>query len=229
MKTKNYLLIIFVIILLTSFIIFSLFKDTLTVELILHYYDSIKLFIEKNFINSVILFIFLYSFLILLNFPIVSLLSMASGLFFGTILGGFLVSIAATIGSFLFFLIAKYFFHDFFKKKVLTYLSKFDNYFKKNELGFLLLFRLSGLPFFIQNLVISFLGVNQIKFILTTFFGIMPYTFIFTNIGSNIDEIINNGEEIGMHLLIKPQYILPIMLLGFLTILGMILKNRLKL
>jgi hypothetical protein len=57
----------------------------------------------------------------------------------------------------------------------------------------------------------------------------MPYTFIFTNIGSNIDEIINNGEEIGMHLLVKPQYILPIMLLGFLTILGMILKNRLKL
>ena len=56
----------------------------------------------------------------------------------------------------------------------------------------------------------------------------MPITFIITNIGSNIHQIVESGEEIGFHLIYQPQYIFPVFILLSLTVLGVFLKNKLN-
>ena len=80
----------------------------------------------------------------------------------------------------------------------------------------------------IQTLIASSLGANNIKFFFATFLGIMPITFIITNIGSNIHQIVESGEEIGFHLIYQPQYIIPIFILLSLTVMGVFLKNKLN-
>ena len=182
-----------------------------------------------NFIQSILIFIVSYSFLVLLNFPIISLLSLSGGLFFGAIIGGIIVTISATLGSMFFFIGAKYFFYDFFKKRVLRHLVKFEYNFKKNEFGFLLILRLvPALPFVVQTLIAACLGANITKFFWATLLGIMPVTFIITNIGSSIHEIILSGEEVSLHLIYQPQYIVPILLLLLFTVLGIFFKNKIN-
>ncbi len=85
-----------------------------------------------------------------------------------------------------------------------------------------------ALPFVVQNLIAACLGANNVKFFWTTFLGIMPITFIITNIGSNIHEIILTGEEVGLHLIYQPQYIIPICLLLLFTVLGIFFKNKIN-
>lgn len=229
MKNKKLFLFLFLFILFLVFILFLNFKDNFNLNEILNYYFEINAYIEKNFIQSILIFIASYSLLVLLNFPLVSLISLSGGLFFGTIVGGMLVTIGATLGAIIFFMMAKYFFYDFFKKRVLLHLVKFEYYFKKNESGFLLILRLvPALPFVVQNLIAACLGANNVKFFWTTFLGIMPITFIITNIGSNIHEIILTGEEVGLHLIYQPQYIIPICLLLLFTVLGIFFKNKIN-
>ena len=138
MKNKKLFLFLFLFILFLVFILFLNFKDNFNINEILNYYFEINAYIEKNFIQSILIFIASYSLLVLLNFPLVSLLSLSGGLFFGTIVGGMLVTIGATLGAIIFFMMAKYFFYDFFKKRVLLHLVKFEYYFKKTNLVFCL-------------------------------------------------------------------------------------------
>tara|TARA_B110000858_G_scaffold72468_1_gene84181 strand:- start:337 stop:1026 length:690 start_codon:yes stop_codon:yes gene_type:complete len=229
MNNKTLFLFLFLFILFLVFMLFINFKDQLNINELLNYYVEINTYIEKNFIQSIIIFIMLYSFLIILNFPVVSLLSLGGGLFFGTIVGGLIVTISATLGSIVFFIAAKYFFYDFFKKKILKHLAKFEHHFKKNEFGFLLILRIApAFPFVVQTLIAACLGANNTKFFWSTFLGIMPVTFIITNIGSNIHEIILTGEEVGLHLIYQPQYIIPIFLLLLFTALGIFFKNKIN-
>lgn len=227
MSVKSFFLLLFVILLTVAFVFFLNVKNNLNLNMVLNYYDQVNNYIENNFIKSIVIFIVSYSLLVIVNFPLVSLLSLCGGLFFGTIVGGLIVTIAATLGSLTFFLFVKYFFYDFFKKKVLHHLSKFDNFFKKNEFSFLFILRLvPGIPFVIQTLIAACLGANNFKFFFATLIGIMPITFIITNIGSNIHQIIKSGEEIGFHLIYQPQYIIPILTLLSLTVIGIFLKNK---
>ena len=229
MNLKKFLLILFLILLTIVFVFFLNVRDNLNLSIVLNYYDQINNYIESNFIKSLLIFIVTYSLLIIINFPLVSLLSLSGGLFFGTIVGGLIVTISATLGSLIFFIFAKYFFYDFFKTKVLHHLSKFENFFKKNEFSFLFILRLfPGIPFVIQTLIASSLGANNMKFLFATFFGIMPITFIITNIGSNIHQILASGEEFGFYLIYQPQYIIPIITLLLLSVIRVFLKNKLN-
>ena len=170
MSVKFFFLLLFIILLIVTFVFFLNVKDNLNINIVLNYYDQVNNYIESNFIKSILIFILSYALLVIINFPLVSLLSLSGGLFFGTIVGGLIVTIGATLGSLIFFIFAKYFFYDFFKKKVLRYLPKFENFFKKNELSFLFILRLfPGIPFVIQTLIASSLGANNIKFFLQPF------------------------------------------------------------
>ena len=229
MNLKGFFLILFLILLTVVFVFFLNIKENLNLNIVLNYYDQVNNYIESNFIKSVFIFITSYALLVIINFPLVSLLSLTGGLFFGTIVGGLIVTIGATLGSLIFFIFAKYFFYDFFKTKVLNHLSKFENFFKKNELSFLFILRLvPGLPFVVQTLIASSLGANNMKFFFATLLGIMPITFIITNIGSNFHKILESGEEFGFHLIYQPQYIIPIFTLLILTVVGVFLKNKLN-
>ena len=220
-----FLLILFVI--LWSIYFFN--KDFFQLETFFYNLDNIQNFISQNFLLSVSVFLVLYSFLILCNFPFASLLSMINGFLFGTWIGGLISLVGGTLGAFGIFIIAKFFFLDFIKSKFLDKYSNIQNYFNQNDLELMILIRIiPGTPFFLQNLILAGLGANSKKFIYTTIFGLAPWSFIFCSIGQGLEEIFINKTKLNFSLVARPEYLIPIAFVAFVIILVILFKKKFK-
>lgn len=229
MNKKFFLFLPFLIIFFFIFKYFYEYRNYLTVQYAIQYLDVFNQIIEQKYLLSLIVYTCLYILMTMTNLPLAFISSLIGGLLFGTIIGGMISTLGATLGATIVFIVVKYFFYNFFNTKIFKYLEKFNKQYKNNEFLFLIILRLiPGPPFALQNLIAACFGASNSKFILSTFFGIMPMTLIISNIGSNVKKILDSGQQIGPHLLLKPEYIIPILLLiGFIT-LGLFLKNKIK-
>ncbi len=230
MKLSKKLSILF---LFTLFVIlwsiYFFYKDFFQLETFFYNLDNIQNFISQNFFYSVFIFLVLYSFLILCNFPFASLLSMINGFLFGTWIGGLISLVGGTLGAFGIFIIAKFFFLDFIKSKFLDKYSNIQNYFNQNDLELMILIRIiPGTPFFLQNLILAGLGANNKKFIYTTMFGLAPWSFIFGSIGQGLEEIFINKTKLNFSLVAQPEYLVPIAFVAFVIILVILFKKKFK-
>ena len=217
------------ILFITLWTIYFLNRDFFQLDTLFSNLENIQNYISLNYTYSISIFVVLYGFLILCNFPMASLLSMISGFLFGTWIGGLIAIVGGTLGAFGIFIIAKYFFSDFIKKNILNKYSYIENYFKKNDLELMLLIRIiPAVPFFAQNLILAGLGASNKKFFYTTLLGLAPWSFIFGSIGQGLEEIFVNQTEITFSLVAQPEYLIPIGAIASLVILIILFKKRFK-
>ena len=224
---KKIFLSIFILIILTFWLFFFLNRDLFELKTLFIYLEIIQDYISNNFLISFLLFTFSYCFLIICNFPAASLLSLIGGFLYGTWVGGIGIIIGGTIGSFIVFLVAKSFFHDYISKKLLNRYKFINNYFQKNDLELMLLIRLiPGIPFFAQNLILAGLGAERLKFFFTTLLGLSPWAIIFASIGRGLEEIFIEDQDLSFALIAKPEYLIPISIIAFLAIVILIFKKK---
>jgi len=227
--SKKKVIWITLILFVTLWIIYFLNRDFFQLNTLFANLENIQNYISHNYIFSISIFVFLYGFLILCNFPMASLLSMTSGFLFGTWIGGLIAIVGGTLGAFGIFIIAKYFFSDFIKKNILNKYSYVENYFKKNDLELMFLIRIvPAVPFFAQNLILAGLGAGNKKFFYTTLLGLAPWSFIFGSVGQGLEEIFVNQTEISFSLVAQPEYLIPIGTIASLLILVILFKKRFK-
>ncbi len=50
-------------------------------------------------------------------------------------------------------------------------------------------------PFFVVNLVPAFLGVRLRDYVIATFVGIIPGTFVYNQVGAGLGSILDSGED----------------------------------
>ena len=228
-KTKKRAVWITIILFVTLWVIYFLNRDFFQLNTLFSNLEDIQNYISVNYIFSISIFIFLYGFLILCNFPMASLLSMTSGVLFGTWVGGLIAIVGGTLGAFGIFVIAKYFFSDFVKKNILNKYSFIENYFKRNDLELMFLIRIiPAVPFFAQNLILAGLGADNKKFFYTTLIGLAPWSFIFCSVGQGLEEIFVNQTDISFSLIAQPEYLIPIGTIAFLVVLVIFFKKRFK-
>jgi len=227
--TKKKAIWITIILFATLWAIYFLNRDFFQLDTLFSNLEDIQNYISLNYIFSISIFIVLYGFLILCNFPMASLLSMTSGFLFGTWVGGLIAIVGGTFGAFGIFIIAKYFFSDFIKKNILNKYLYIENYFKKNDLELMFLIRIiPAVPFFAQNLILAGLGANNKKFFYTTLLGLAPWSFIFGSIGQGLEEIFVSQTKISFSLVAQPEYLIPIGAIASLVILIILFKKRFK-
>ena len=228
-KTKKKAIWITLISFIVLWTIYFLNRDFFQLDTLFSNLENIQNYISLNYIFSISIFITLYGFLILCNFPMASLLSMTSGFLFGTWVGGMIAIVGGTLGAFGIFGIAKYFFSDFVKKNILNKYSFIENYFKRNDLELMFLIRIiPAVPFFAQNLILAGLGADNKKFFYTTLLGLAPWSFIFCSIGQGLEEIFVNQTDISFSLIAQPEYLIPISTIAFLVVLVILFKKRFK-
>ena len=226
---KKILLITFFLIIFSFWVIYFLNRDFFELKTLFIYLDIIQNYISNNFLFSFFIFTLSYCFLIVCNFPIASLLSLIGGFLYGTWLGGMGIIIGGTAGSLIVFLVAKLFFHDYVAKKLLHKYLFIHKYFQQNELELMFLIRLiPGIPFFAQNLILAGLGVNSLKFFLTTLVGLSPWAIIFASIGKGLEEIFIKDQDLSFSLIAKPEYLIPISLIISLVIFILLFKKKIK-
>ena len=226
---KKIFLALFLIIIFSFWVIYFFNRDFFELKTLFIYLEIIQDYIFNNFFISFLIFTLSYCFLIVCNFPAASLLSLIGGFLYGTWMGGLGIIIGGTIGSFIVFLLAKLFFHDYISKKFLHKYSFINQYFQKNELELMLLLRLiPGIPFFAQNLILAGLGAKSFKFFFTTLFGLSPWAIIFASIGQGLEEIFIQDQDLSFALILKPEYLIPISIIILLVIFILIFKKKFK-
>ena len=228
---KIYLGSAYLVVLLTGFyFLFSNFNisDLASYEFIRENKDLILKYKENNIYFLTIIFFIIIVLLNLLLTPML-LPTLVIGFIFGKWLGTLMLVFGNTLGGLLLYLLAKTFFSDLIEKKFATRFSKFIEFFNRNETIYFMCFRFiggGGTPFPIQNVVPVIFNMSIKNYIVATFFGIIPTTFVTVALGSGIENIIDQNAELNFLLVfLSPEIYLPICGFFVLLILGFIVKK----
>ena len=185
-------------------------------------------FRDANYLVAVVLFILVYTLFVAFSVPGGLLLSLTGGFLFATFPGVFYNMVGATLGASAIFLAARW----GFGANLAATLENSEGLVKKikdgvdeNQWSMLFLIRLvPGVPFFLANLVPSFLDVPLRRFVISTFLGIFPGALVFTSIGAGLGDIFERGQTPDLAVVWEPQIILPILGLCVLSALPVLLK-----
>ena len=220
---KIYLGSVYLIVLFTAIYFFwSNFdlKDLTSYEIIKENRETILEYKDNNIFFLTIIFFIITIFLNLLLTPML-IPTLIIGFIFGKWLGTLILIFGNTLGGFLLYRLAKTFFSDLIEKKFRTKFSKFIDFFNRNEMFYFMCFRFmggGGTPFPIQNILPVLFNMSAKNYIVATFLGIIPTTFVTVALGSGIEQIIDQNAQLSFLSAIQSQEIyLPI--IGFFIIL----------
>jgi uncharacterized membrane protein YdjX (TVP38/TMEM64 family) len=194
--------------------------DFLTLESIKENRAELLAYVSANFILSLFMFIGLYIGVVVFSQPVASLMTLIGGFLFGAFIGGVAVVISATIGATLLFLLARTTFGAPLRAKAGQFYQKVATEMEANAFQYMLFIRLAPImPFFIANILPSLFNIRVRDFIVTTFLGIIPGTFVYAYLGRNLGTIDTLGD------LVSTEVLLGLFGLGFLSLIPVILKK----
>jgi len=171
-------------------------------------------------------YILIYATATAFSLPAGALLTVVGGFLFGLWGGTLIVAVGATLGAVALFLAARTAFGDLLREKAGPWLQKMEAGFKEDALSYLLVLRLVPLfPFFVVNLVPAFFGVSLRLFTATTFFGILPGTFVYVSVGNGLGAIFDRGETPDLSVIFNAEVLTPIIGLALLSLVPMIYKR----
>jgi uncharacterized membrane protein YdjX (TVP38/TMEM64 family) len=164
---------------------------------------------------AALLYIALYAVLVALSVPVGAVLTIAGGYLLGTWLGAFAAVVGATLGATGIFLAAHAGFGGL-AQRAGPFVGKLEVGFRTHAFNYLLVLRLVPIfPFWLVNLVPALVGVRLRSYMLATFLGIIPATFVFASLGSGLGEIV---QEPDLGVVLHPSVLLPIVGLAVLAL-----------
>jgi len=228
---KIYLGAVYLIVLFIGvYFLFSTFdlKDLTTYEFIKENREIILKYKDNNIFFLTIVFFIIVVFLNLLLCPML-VPTLVIGFIFGKWLGTLILIFGNTLGGVLLYRLAKTFFSDLIEKKFKTKFTKFINFFNKNDTIYFMCFRFiggGGAPFPIQNILPVLFNMSAKNYIIATFLGILPTTFVTAALGSGIEKIIDQNEELSFLPVIQsPEIYIPIIGFFIILIITLLLKK----
>ena len=226
LKTLNYKFILgaiyLIIISIGLYFLFSVvdIKDLMSYEFIKSNKDIILKYKKENFFYlTVIFFTFSIIWVLLLGFAMPLLIF--SGFVFGKWWGILIVLTSTTIGATLLYVLVGYFFKEVIEEKLAPKFSKLKEFFIKNDIVYFMSYRFvggGGTPYAIQNILPILFNMSIKNYVIATFVGSMPSMFVTVALGSGIESIIDQNEELSaFNVLNSPEIYIPIF--GFIIIL----------
>jgi uncharacterized membrane protein YdjX (TVP38/TMEM64 family) len=193
----------------------------LTLETIKSHRDALLAFTEAHFVLALVIGFVVYAGAVAFSLPGALLLSLTTGFVFGRWVGTLLVVFAATAGATAVFLAARYIFADAARRRLGPLGARINAGFTENAFNYMLFLRLVPLfPFFLVNLAPAFTSIPLRTFVLATFVGIIPGTFVFVNLGQTLGRIetlqgLVSVETLGAFALLGLFALVPILIKKF--------------
>ena len=216
------------VILVAGFILLinSPLADYLSFNALQEHRETLLTFRDANYLLAILLFMGLYIISVAFSLPFASFLTITGGFLFAKYVGTLLVVSSATIGALCIFFAAKTVVGDALRKKAGPWLEKLQDGFKEGAVSYLLILRLVPLfPFFVVNIVPALLNVRASLFAVTTFFGIIPGTFVFCTVGAGLGSVFDSGEEFTPAGILTPDIIIALIGLAVLALIPVIYKK----
>ena len=188
--------------------------------------ETLRMLVSDNGIIAIVAFVAIYATVIAFSLPGGGIMTLTGGFLFGALGGGLIVVVGATIGATALFLIARTGLGDVLRAKAGPFLSKMEDGFRSNALSYLLVLRLIPLfPFWLVNLVPAFLGVSTTTYVIGTFVGIIPGTFVYASVGNGLGALIDAGQDPDLGIIFRPEILGPLIGLAVLALLPVIYKK----
>lgn len=231
-----------VVILVTAAILATGAHRHLSLETLVRHRMAIDAFIDAHSIAAVGAFILVYITVVALSIPGAAVLTVTSGILFGTLLGGTATVIGATIGATIIFLIARSAAGENLACRAGPLARKIADGFNADAFSYLLFLRLvPAFPFFLVNLAAALVGVKLRTFVLTTAIGIVPATFAFAFLGDGLDSVIAAQElayqscvaagrtdcrlQFDLAMIATPRLLAALAALGLIALIPVVLKR----
>jgi uncharacterized membrane protein YdjX (TVP38/TMEM64 family) len=209
-----------------------------SLETLVRHRMAIDTFIEAHAIASIAAFMGLYIAVVALSIPGAVIMTVSSGILFGTLLGASIAAVSATIGATIIFMVAKSACGGNLVGRAGPLAAKLVDGFRANAFSFLLSLRLiPAIPF----LVAALAGVKLSAFIAATAIGVIPATLAFAFFGSGLDSVIAAQEgvyraclaagrtdctvEFNLGMIITPQLLASLCALGLLALAPVVFKR----
>jgi uncharacterized membrane protein YdjX (TVP38/TMEM64 family) len=180
--------------------------------------DALLAFTEKNYPAALALAFLAYAGAVSFSLPVGTVMSLAMGFLFGSVVGTALVVVAATAGATVVFLAARYLFADAARRRMGAIGARINAGFATNAFSYLLFLRLVPLfPFFLVNLAPAFTTIALRTYVVATLIGIVPGSFVYVNLGRALGRIestsqLVSGEALGALALLGLFALLPALL-----------------
>ena len=183
------------------------------------HYSTLKGFVETAPLLSVLAFACAYVLTVALSLPIASVLTLAGGALLGWSAAAVIIC-SATIGATIVFIAARTVLNEFLTQRTSGFMTKLEAGFQKNAFSYLLALRLiPAAPFWVVNIVPALLGMRLNQYVLATFIGIAPGTFIYVWVARSFDILLSRGQSPDLSVLREPAVIAPLFALGALSLL----------
>ncbi len=194
--------------------------DLINLESIKNHRDHLQRLVIIHPVLSVVVFLFIYTLSTALSLPIATVLTLVGGFLFGRWFGTLYVVASATVGASIIFFVAKSSLGVALREKAGSLYKKIEKDMEENAVGYMFFMRLVPLfPFFIVNILPALFNIRFMPYLLTTFFGIIPGSFVYVNVGTELGAIDTLSD------LVSIETLIAFSLLGLISLVPSIYKH----
>ncbi|MEM1076608.1 MAG: VTT domain-containing protein [Pseudomonadota bacterium] len=203
-------------------------KDYFSFEALRDNREALIAFRDQHFVLTVLVFVASYIVIVAFSLPGALVATLTGGFLFGTLGGSFLSVTAATTGATLIFLAARHGFGERLKERMDASdgtVGKIKKGIDDNQWSMLFFMRLVPVvPFFVANLVPAFLAVPLYRYVVSTFFGIIPGSLVYSSVGAGLGEVFASGQSPNLGIIFEPHILFPILGLSLLSLMPVLVK-----
>ena len=203
-------------------------RDYLGFEALRENREALLAFRDRNYAVSALGFMAAYAALVAFSLPGAAIATLTGGFLFGVFPGALFNVLGATAGAVVLFLAARWGLGETLKARMDAsdgLVAKIRRGLDENQWSMLFFIRLvPAVPFFVANLIPALLAVPLYRYVVSTFFGIMPGAVVYTSVGAGLGETFARGETPDFGIIFEPHILFPILGLCALSLLPVVLK-----
>ena len=180
--------------------------------------DALLEFTQAHYTQALVIAFLAYVTATSFSIPSGTLFALLFGFLFGRWVATGLIVIGGTIGTSMLFLTVRYLFADAMRRRFGPRAKQVEAGFTRNAFSWMLFLRLTPMvPYFLVSLIPTVTRIRLRTYALATLIGIIPVTFVFTNLGQTLGRIDST------HDLLSPETLTALALLGVLALIPVVL------
>ena len=205
------------------------YRDSFTFQTLAENRDRLIAWRDASYAAAAAGYMIAYVLVVAFSLPGALVMTLTGGFLFGLVPGALMTVTAATLGAVVIFLAARFGLGEALQARMDAgqgTLARIRAGLREDEVSYLFLMRLiPAIPFFVANLAPALMGVKLRNYVITTFFGIMPGTVVYTWVGAGLGRVFAAGERPDLGIFFEWHVLGPILGLCALAVLPIVLKR----
>lgn len=175
---------------------------------------------------SASIYMAVYAAAVAISVPGATVLTLAGGFMFGTLLGSVYAIVGATLGACAVFLAARSAIGEALRRRAGPGAARLAEGFRRDAFHYMLFLRLVPVfPFWLVNLAPAALGVPFATYALATLIGIVPGAVVYASLGAGTGALVAAGDGLDHAALMTWDVVLPMVGLGALSLLPLAVRR----